>query len=251
MLAEFPHSTILAGGTDLMVEVNLSHLRPEVVLLTSRLEEIQQVENGFIGAGVTFAQLESSPHPALAQLSRTVGSPQIRAAATLGGNLGTASPAGDSIPFLVAADAGIVLGSTQGQRTVSWSEFFVGPKQTSRRKDELILGVELGVLSPRQAFSKIGVRQAMVIATASCCVLRHPDGPTQVAVGAVGPTVLRMRDAEQLVSQTATPSDEVLDEFQRQVSDSTQPITDHRSTANYRRQAVGLIARRSLERCLA
>lgn len=250
-LAAHPNALVLAGGTDVMVEVNLHHRRPDVVVSVRRIAELQTMTDGFIGAGVTWARLESVSHRALAEAARTVGSPQIRAAGTLGGNLGTASPAGDALPFLVAAEAVVVLASTEGERRVPIGEFLVGPKETSRRPGELIIGVELDEDVPdQQAFAKIGIRQAMVIATASVCVLRSLDGSTRVALGSVGPTVLRAADAEALASSHTIDGD-LLEEFAGLVSAAARPITDHRATAEYRRHAVGVIARRSLERVVA
>ncbi len=247
-----PRATPLAGGTDLMVEVNLSHLRPETVVALRRVSELQTWDDRFVGAGVTYARLQAGPFPALAELARTVGSPQIRAAGTLGGNLGTASPAGDALPFLAALDAEVVVASHGGERTLRWDAFLVGPKRTALRPGELIVGVRLPDHIPaRQAFGKVGVRQAMVIATVNCCVVRDEEGATRVAMGAVGPTVLRARAAEQLVSSTSRPSPSMLEEFQRLVSDEVVPITDHRATERYRRHAAGVLARRTLERCLA
>ncbi len=246
-----PHAVLLAGGTDLMVEVNLAHRRPEAVIALRRVDDLQTWEDGFIGAGVTYARMETGPLPALAELARTVGSPQIRAVGTIGGNLGTASPAGDTLPFLAAIDAEVVLGSRDGQRRLPWHEFLVGPKQTALTPGEVILGVQLPDHIPaRQAFAKIGTRQAMVIATVNCCVLRDDDGTTRVAMGAVAPTVMRPREAERLASSEPRPSQAALDEFQRLVSAEVAPISDHRATEQYRRHAAGVLARRTLERCL-
>lgn len=248
-LAFMPDADLLAGGTDLMVEVNLAHHRPEQVIALRRVPELQEMSDRWIGAGVTFARLEQSPHAALAELARTVGSPQIRAAGTIGGNLGTASPAGDSHPWLAALDASVVLASADGRRTLRWDEFLLGPKRNARRPGELILGVELPDRLPTgQAFAKIGVRQAMVIATVSCCVVRFDDGETRVALGAVGPTVLRARTAEAFLADHPTPADDHLATFARLVADEVRPITDHRSTETYRRHAAGVLARRTLER---
>jgi CO/xanthine dehydrogenase FAD-binding subunit len=250
-LATHPDATLLAGGTDLMVDVNLQHRRPETVVALRRVGELREWQDGFIGAGVTYARMEAGPLPALAELARTVGSPQIRATGTLGGNLGTASPAGDALPFLAALDAEVVVASSEGRRQLSWDGFLVGPKQTALRPGEVILGAQLPDHVPqRQAFAKIGIRQAMVIATVNCCVFRDEDGTTRVAMGAVGPTIIRPRAAEELVSQRERPSDATLDEFQRLVSEEVRPITDHRATEAYRRHAAGVLARRTLERCL-
>jgi CO/xanthine dehydrogenase FAD-binding subunit len=241
----------LAGGTDLMVEVNFGHIRPESVVGLRRLEALQEWEGPRIGAGVTWRRIEREGPTALAEAARTVGSPQIRNAGTIGGNLGTASPAGDGHPFLAAVDASIELTSPAGARLVPWSQFFVGVKKTARRPDELITAVQLPEdLPERQAFGKIGIRNAMVIATVCAVVTRLRDGKTTVGLGSVAPTPMRASQAEAMISSIATPTDADLAEFQRLVSEEVRPITDHRSTEGYRRHGAGVLARRLLERCL-
>lgn len=243
--------TPLAGGTDLMVEVNFGQARPERVVALRRVPELADWEGGRIGAGVTWRRIERQGPRALAQAARTVGSPQIRNAGTLGGNVATASPAGDGLPFLAAVDARIELSSRQGTRLVPWEEYFTGVKETSRRPDELISAVVLpDDLPDRHEFAKIGVRNAMVIATVCCVVTRCSDGRTTVALGSVAPTTMRARQAEEMISAETDPSPDALEEFARLVSDEVEPITDHRSTAEYRRHAAGVLARRLLERCL-
>jgi CO/xanthine dehydrogenase FAD-binding subunit len=250
-LVDDPGATLLGGGTDLMVEVNLAHRRPASVLALRRVGELGVWEDRFIGAGVTYARAVTGPLPALAELARTVGSPQIRAVGTIGGNLGTASPAGDVLPFLAAMDAHVVLASDEGTRRLRWDEFLLGPKRTALRPGEVILGVSLPDRLPeRQAFAKVGVRQAMAIALVNCCVVREEDGTTRVALGAVGPTVLRARAAEAFLTELSRPSPSALDEFQRLVTAEVSPISDHRASAAYRRHAAGVLARRTLERCL-
>lgn len=241
----------LAGGTDLMVEVNFGHTRPEHVVSLRRVEEMRAWEGRRIGSGVNWRRLEREGPRALAQAARTVGSPQIRNAGTIGGNLGTASPAGDGHPFLVAVDASIELTSVSGVRELPWHEFFVGVKKTARRPDELITAVVLPERLPeRQEFAKIGVRNAMVIATVCAVVTRDQDGTTTVGLGSVAPTPMRARRAEEMISSVTAPGDSDLDEFARLVSEEVTPITDHRSTEAYRRHASGVLARRLLERCL-
>lgn len=250
-LASNPGASLLAGGTDLMVEVNLRHFRPQAVISLRGVHELEEMDSRFIGAGVTHARLESSPYLALAQAARTIGSRQIRAMGTIGGNLGTASPAGDTLPFLVAVEALVVLASTRGVRKLPVGEFLVGPKATARAADELIVGLELPTGVPeRQGFAKVGVRQAMVISTASACVLRGEDGETRVALGSVGPTVVRAPLSESFAGAERLDA-AGLAEFQRLVESEARPITDHRATAEYRRHAVGVIGRRVLERVLA
>lgn len=244
--------TPLAGGTDLMVEVNFGHTRPEHVMALRRVAELKEWEGSRIGAGVTWRRIEKQGPKALAEAARTVGSPQIRNAGTIGGNLGTASPAGDGHPFLAAVDASIELVSSTAARTLSWSDFFIGVKKTARRHDELIAAVRLPEQIPeRQAFGKIGVRNAMVIATVNCVVTRHDDGATAVALGSVAPTPIRASRAEAMISSISSPGATDLIEFQRLVSEEVRPITDHRSTEEYRRHGAGVLARRLLERCLS
>jgi CO/xanthine dehydrogenase FAD-binding subunit len=135
---------------------------------------------------------------------------------------------------------------------VRWDEFIVGPKKNTRKPGELIVGARLPDDIPaRQAFAKIGFRNAMVIAVASCCLFRAEDGTTTVALGSVGPTPMRPRAAEAMISAERSPTAAALAEFQRHVSEEVSPITDHRSTEAYRRTAAGVLARRLLERVLA
>jgi CO/xanthine dehydrogenase FAD-binding subunit len=249
--AQQPDAQLLSGGTDLMVEVNLAHHRPPRVVSLRRVEELKEVSSDRIGAGATWAYLESSKHRALAQAARTVGSPQIRAAGTIGGNVGTASPAGDGLPWIAAADAEIVVRSAErGERVIPWTEFFVGVKATSLEPDEIIIGVTVPEDVPEaQEFAKVGARNAMVISTVSCVVMRGEDG-FRVALGSVAPTPIRATRAEGMINAESTISGPVLSEFARIVSDEVRPITDHRSTEAYRRHAAGVLARRLVERTL-
>jgi CO/xanthine dehydrogenase FAD-binding subunit len=243
--------TPLAGGTDLMVEVNFGHADPGRVVALRRVGELKDWERSRIGAGVTWRRIEREGPKALAEAARTVGSPQIRNTGTIGGNVGTASPAGDGHPFLAAVDASIELASRGATRILPWSEFFIGVKKTARRHDELITAIHLpDHLPERQAFGKIGVRNAMVIATVNCVVTRDDGGRTTVALGSVAPTPMRATQAETMISSIAAPSAVDLAEFQRLVSAEVRPITDHRSTEEYRRHGAGVLARRLLERCL-
>lgn len=244
-------ATALAGGTDLMVEVNFGHRRPEQVVGLRRVGELQEWDGARIGAGVTWRRIERDGPRALAQAARTVGSPQIRNAGTIGGNLATASPAGDGHPFLVAVDASIEIASDSTGRVVPWREFFAGVKRTTLAADELITAVRLpDYLPERQEFGKIGVRNAMVIATVCAVVTRSDDGATTVGLGSVAPTPMRATEAEEMISSVTRPTESDLAEFSRLVSEEVSPITDHRSSERYRRHAAGVLSRRLLERCL-
>ena len=251
LLEEHPDATVLGGGTDLMVEVTYGSRRPHSIVALRRIDELKRLDVRFIGAGVTWSQLERSPWPGIAQAARTVGSPQIRNAGTLGGNLGTASPAGDGLPFLAAVDADIEIASTTGTRVIRWDSFLTGPKQNALRCGEIILGARLPEHLPqRQAFAKIGARNAMVISIVAACLVRDADDTVRLALGSVGPTPLRAPRAEEMISSERQPSAAAVSEFGRLVTEEVSPIDDHRSTAAYRRHAAGVLARRLLERCL-
>ena len=263
-LARVPSATVLAGGTDLMVEVNDGHRRPSDAVVVNRISELRswrhdpQTATVTIGAAVTYSEMLAGPLaamvPALAQAARTVGSPQIRNAGTLGGNLGTCSPAGDGLPVLSALGADVELASAAGRRRVPVGEFMVGVKRTALGPGELIASVTLPVVDGWQGYAKVGVRNAMVIAVASACVvLDRPQRTVAVALGSVGPTIVRCPDAESQLaavldwSTLEAPNSE-LDRFAELVSQASRPITDHRSTAEYRRHAVGVLARRLVRR---
>ena len=264
-LAADPNATILAGGTDLMVEVNDGHRRPgAAVVLVNRIAELRSWRHDpmtgvlTIGAAVTYRELLDDPiasmSPALAHASRTVGSPQIRNAGTLGGNLGTSSPAGDGLPVLVALDATLELASTVGRRTVPVADFLLGVKRNAMEPGEMIVSISVPVVDGFQGYAKVGVRNAMVIAVASACVvLDRPRRAVAVALGSVGPTILRCPDAEADLAGSldwdrlmVAAAD--LERFGQMVAAASRPITDHRSTAEYRRHAVGVLAQRLVRR---
>ena len=250
-MADLDDPRPLAGGTDLMVGVNLAHDRPTSVVSVRRIDALADMDTRRIGSGVTWEQLERSEHRGLAQAARTVGSPQIRSAGTIGGNIATASPAGDGLPWIAAAEATIVVRSRdRGERTIRWDDFFVGVKRTSLAPDELIVGVEIPNEVPEiQEFAKVGVRNAMVIATVSCLVMRGDDG-FRIALGSVAPTPIRARRTEAMLSEVTHITDDVLDRVAAMVAGEVRPITDHRSTAAYRTHAAGVLARRLVQRCL-
>ena len=269
-LAADPDLQVLAGGTDLMVEVNMGHRRPAGILVVDRLPELRgwrhnaQLGTVWLGAGLTYAEMAAPAFaallPALTEAARTVGSPQIRNAGTIGGNLGTASPAGDGLPVLSALDATVTLVSASGRRELRIHDYLVGVKRTARRPDELILGATVPVLTGWQGYAKVGVRNAMVIATTSACLAVDPAGRTvRISLGAVAPTVLRAADAEAWVggqvdwgdARLAGEAPAVAAEFGRRVAAEARPIDDHRSTAAYRRHAVGVLAARLLHRAFA
>lgn len=274
-LDERPEALLLSGGTDVMVEINMAHRKaPQDVVALRRVEELRIWQHNpsrpgadastvTIGSAVPYAEMEhgrlAELFPALAEAARTVGSPQIRAAGTLGGNLGTCSPAGDGLPVLSALDAVIHVRSASGGRNVPVGEFMVGVKKNVLEPGELITGVTLPVRRGWQGYAKVGVRNAMVIATASACLATDRDnGTVSLALGAVGPTILRCTAAETWLAEQADLSAGPLDigagliaEFGQRAATEARPIDDHRSTAAYRSHAVGVLASRLLRRACA
>jgi CO/xanthine dehydrogenase FAD-binding subunit len=261
MKAAHPETVPIAGGTDVMVEINLDHRRPETVMDVTRIRELTEwgMDGGLlrVGAGVTYTRLIDELGdrlPGLAIASRTVGSPQIRNRGTVGGNLGTASPAGDAHPPLLASDAQVELQSKAGTRRVPLREFFTGPKRNAMRPDELIAAFLVEPAPGPQQFSKVGTRNAMVIAVCSFALeLDPPRRRVGTGIGSAGPTPLRAVEAEEFISgeldwdNHARPSDATLRRFGELVAAAAKPIDDVRGTAAYRRHALAVMARRSLE----
>lgn len=262
-LAADPGLVVLAGGTDLMVQLNYGVRRPAGVLSLRRVPGLRgwRVDDGalVLGARTTYTELLdpglATLAPALAQAARTVGSPQIRNTGTIGGNVVTASPAGDTLPVLVAAGATVELASATGRRAVAVTEFLTGPKRTALAPGELVVAVRLPVAAGPQEYLKVGVRNAMVIAVASCAlVVDVAARRLGVALGSAGPVPVRCGEAEAFAAAgidwaAGTPAPpEVLAGFAERVAAAAAPIDDHRATAAYRRHACGVLARRALAR---
>lgn len=262
--SEHPEAVPIAGGTDLMVELNFDLRRPEAIMDLTRVPELaeQARDNGRIhlGAGVTYARLIADlaiELPGLAIASRTVGSPQIRNRGTIGGNVATSSPAGDTLPVLFAADAEVALASVRGLRTLRVAEFVTGPKQNVLAGDELITTVTVPCATGPQQFSKIGTRNAMVIAVASFAVVIDAERQRiGTGIGSAGPTPIQATEAERFISEhlhgeraweRRDPLDEAAArEFGDLVAAASKPIDDVRGTAGYRRHALAVLARRTL-----
>jgi CO/xanthine dehydrogenase FAD-binding subunit len=250
-----PEAVPVAGATDVMVEVNMHGLRPPAVLDLSRVDELlgwsREGDVVRVGAGMTFERIghELAGFPPLAQAARAFASPPVRRRATIGGNVATASPAGDGLAVLAAYDADVVLAAAgRPERRVRWSDFVTGPKRTTLCCDELIAGVEWRPVDGPGSFSKLGVRNGMVIAVASACVqLDAGAHRVRLALGSVGPTVLRAPRAEELASSLdwVRPGG-ALAQVGRLAAAETRPIDDGRGSAAYRRHAVEVLAARAL-----
>jgi len=246
--AERPDALPIQGGTDVMVALNFDLVRPDTVLNLNEVAELRgwARENGAtrLGAGLTYAEIVrdlGDSHRALAEASRTVGSPQIRNRGTIGGNLGTASPAGDAIPPLLVEGAEVEVASVRGTRRLPLAEFLVGVKQNALAEDELIVAVRAPATANPQTFMKVGPRNAMVIAVCSLAlVVDRERGEVRAAFGSAAPVVRVVR-----------ASLEDAEAFPEQVAAAASPIDDVRGTAAYRRHALRVLTARALERCLA
>ena len=262
--AEQPASMPIAGGTDVMVELNFDRHRPPALLDLTRVPELREWatedEHIRLGAAVSYTRVIeelAAELPGLAMASRTVGSPQIRNRGTVGGNLGAASPAGDAHPALLAAEAEVELASTRGVRRISADEFFTGVKRNAARADELIAAILIVPPTGPQQFSKIGTRNAMVISVAAFGLALHPDRKTVgTGIGSAAPTPRRAPDAERFLadaleedglweSRDALP-DSIASEFGERVRAAAAPIDDVRGSAAYRLHSLSVMARRTL-----
>ena len=264
MKAAQPEAKPIAGGTDVMVELNFDHIRPPAMLDLTRIPELTgwEPEDGRlrIGAGVSYTRLIAELGdrlPGLAIASRTVGSPQIRNRGTVGGNLGTSSPAGDGLPPLFASDTEVELASTRGTRRVPIAEFVTGPKRNCLAPDELIAAYRLPPADGPQQFSKIGTRNAMVIAVCSLSLALWPEQRrVSACIGSAGPTPITATDAERFIAgildeyglweSRGAISPAALTRFGELVELAARPINDVRGSAAYRHHALRVLGRRTL-----
>jgi CO/xanthine dehydrogenase FAD-binding subunit len=263
MKSAHPEAMPIAGGTDVMVEINLDRHRPASIIDLTRIADLTEwgKDDGRlrIGAGVTYARMIDELGallPGLAMASRTVGSPQIRNRGTVGGNLGSASPAGDAHPPLLASDAIVELASVGGSRRLPAREFFIGPKRNAMKKDELIAAFLVQPARGPQQFSKVGTRNAMVIAVCSFALTLDPErrhvgtgigsaAPTPVIAGEAETFLEGVLDEGDLWEKPAAVDVKVLTRFGELVAAAASPIDDVRGTAAYRRRALSVMARRT------
>ncbi|MBD0329365.1 MAG: FAD binding domain-containing protein [Thermoleophilia bacterium] len=247
--AERPDAVPIGGGTDVMVELNFDRARPDALLNLNEVGELKgwSREDGRVrlGAALTYADAMRPPLcdllPALAEASRTVGSPQIRNRGTIGGNLGTASPAGDALPPLLVEGAEVEVASVRGSRRLPLSEFLLGPKRNALAADELVAAAVVTPSGQPQTFMKVGTRNAMVIAVCSLALVADRErGELRAAYGSAGPVPA-------LVSAPLADREA----FAERVAAAARPIDDLRGTAAYRRHALRVLTERALERCLA
>ena len=259
-----PDAVPIAGGTDMMVELNFAKRRPAALLDLTRVAELAEwtAEDGRVrlGAGVSYTRVIDelgTDLPGLAMAARTIGSPQIRNRGTVGGNLGAASPAGDSHPPLLAVEAEVEVASVRGTRRIAAGDFYTGVKRNALAADELIAAVLIPRAAGPQQFCKIGTRNAMVIAVASFALALHPAlARVGTGIGSAAPTPVRAADAETFLAAALAADDlwesrrelpsGLAGEFGRRVGAATAPIDDVRGTAAYRRHAMAVMAARAL-----
>ncbi|MEU8587528.1 FAD binding domain-containing protein [Streptomyces sp. NPDC048664] len=262
--AAHPTAVPIAGGTDVMVEINFDHRRPEYLMDLNRIGELGEWEVGEdtvrLGASVPYTKIMEqlrTPLPGLALASHTVASPQIRNRGGVGGNLGTASPAGDAHPALLAAGAEVEAESVRGTRLIPIDAFYTGVKRNALAPDELIRAVRVKKADGPQQYAKVGTRNAMVIAVCAFGLALHPDTRTvRTGIGSAAPTPVRAQVAEEFLAaalaeggfwdngKIVTPS--IAQQFADLCAAACNPIDDVRGTASYRRHAVGVMARRTL-----
>ena len=258
--AAHPEALPLWGGTDVMVDVNFGRSRPPAILDLTRVGELARWDRDDgvlrIGAGVTYTRaIEELDEelPGLAIASRTVGSPQIRNRGTIGGNLGSSSPAGDALPPLYASGATVEVASRRAERRIAIDDFITGPKRNTLEPDELIAAVRVPVARGAQQFAKIGTRNAMVIAVCSFALaLDDTERAVGTCLGSAAPTPRRAHEAEQFIAgeldwdaRAPIPADAV-QRFGELVATAADPIDDQRGSAAYRRHALAVLAGRTL-----
>jgi CO/xanthine dehydrogenase FAD-binding subunit len=263
--AERPDALPIAGGTDVMVEMNFDRRRPGALLDLGRVPDLREWGSADgrirLGGGVSYARVIGELGnllPGLAMASRTVGSPQIRIRGTVGGNLGSASPAGDAHPPLLAADAVVeVASAARGSREIPVAEFYTGVKRNALEPDELIAAVLIPAASGPQQFSKIGTRNAMVIAVSAFACALHPDRrAVGTGIGSAAPTPRRAPQAEAFLAGELESAglwesrgelpDNLAHAFGERVAAAASPIDDVRGSAAYRRHSLSVMARRAI-----
>jgi CO/xanthine dehydrogenase FAD-binding subunit len=247
--ADLPEARFVQGGTDVLVELNFDRSRPPAVINLNEVVDLQGFARDndalVLRSGLTYTEAMTGAIagalPALAEASRTVGSPQIRNRGTIGGNLGTASPAGDALPPLLVEDAEVHVASVRGERHLPLAGFLVGVKQNALEDDEIVVSVRVRPTGAPQTFMKVGPRNAMVIAVCSLALqVDRERGTLRAAIGSAAPTV-----------RLVTAPVEDAEVFPALVAASASPIDDVRGTAAYRRHALEVLTRRALQRCLA
>lgn len=253
-----PNHLAIAGGTDLVVKLR-NGLFPNAVALVDisalPLKTIKKEgERLIIGSGCTMSQVIADPlvneyFPALAKAASTVGAAQIRNAATIGGNVANASPAGDTIPALYSLEAQVNTAGNGGQRSIPIDSFFTGPGRSVLQAGELIESFALPLRHTAGAFLKLGERRAHAISKINMAVSTYNNGQVRyrIAIGSAAPTVLRCHKAEELLEKSAQLSESILQQAAELACETAQPISDVRSSRSYRKKMAGVLLTRALK----
>jgi xanthine dehydrogenase FAD-binding subunit len=260
---EYPEARLLAGGTDLLVRLKDSLSWP-VLIDISGLQELQGISaNGnaiTIGALTTYTELLSSDilkqHASvLLQAAQLVGSPQIRNRGTIGGNIANGSPAGDTLPPLYVLRASVVTAGSKGSRKIPIEEFFTGPGKTVLLRNEIIVSIHIPIAqNNKQIFLRLGQRKALAISKVSIAVSARIGNERiddiRIALGSVGPTVIRANKTEELLKGAALTDASIQAAACEAVETEAVPISDIRSDAEYRRRMCGVLLKSALRACL-
>ncbi|WHH60482.1 xanthine dehydrogenase family protein subunit M [Petroclostridium sp. X23] len=249
---------LIAGGTDLLVQIRSKLVKPDAVISIKDIPELTEIKETAhditVGAAVSFSEIIGSSvihdnFPVLQDASGYIGSPIIRNLATIGGNVQTASPAADGLAALYSLDAQVVLVSPRGERLLKIEDFVIGPKKTARAKDELIKAFRIPKIKwDMEKFFKVGKRNALAISIVNGVVrAAFEDGrkikEARVVLGAVAPTPLRLRQAENFL-QGKEYTDELGKELRKIIQDSISPISDIRASKEYRKYIAGVMCDR-------
>ena len=254
MWKKYPNAKLMAGGTDLLVQVANRNIRPQTLLCLERVRELQQIKREeneiWIGAALTHQRLLDSDIvkeklSVLWEALSVLGSPPIRHAGTIGGNICTASPAGDTLPALYVLDAQVEIYSAQGKRRLPVHEFITGPGCTALEQGEILAGVIIPLKwhGASCGFYKIGHRKALAIAVVSLAAIWQTDSnrilkKVKLAWGSVGPKVMFFPEIEKWLIGKAL-NEKVLQEAKKMVLQGLLPIDDIRATADYRKKLAG------------
>jgi carbon-monoxide dehydrogenase medium subunit len=252
----------LAGGTDLIVNMKKKNLAPKHLIYLGRIDALQSTfsENGMliIGAGCTVAELADSDviktkASALANGAKSLGSPLVRNLATIGGNIGSARPAADLPPALIAYGASAVLQSISGERIIAIEELLTGPGMTAMQADEIISAISVPIAGSNQGagYIQLGIRRAQdcnLVNVASFLSLNEDGtiGSARIVMGSVGPTPLRAASAEKILIGEK-PGNALFEKAKDAAAADSRPILDFRGSAEYRRDMAGVLTRRTLE----
>jgi xanthine dehydrogenase small subunit len=250
----------IAGGTDLMVQLTGELGEPpDRIIDVWALDElrgiVREADALVLGALTTYTELRGSPVvaeflPGLAEAAATIGAAQIQNRGTIGGNAINASPAGDTLPILLALGAELVLASSRGERVVPADDFWPAYRTTARRDDELLVRIRIPLVADRQLrFRKIGTRRAQAISKVVVALAWRASadgGPwreVRLALGSVAPTTIRA-SATEAVLEGAEPTRDIADAARDALAAELRPIDDVRSTADYRRLVAGRVVHR-------